>query len=94
MGLRILCVIAYEFVCVCVCVCVYVYVISGSFLWYIPSWAEDNVQATARNSAAVMIATRMALTTLRTKPLCCLPSGILSKDLIYLRDGVSITKFP
>ena len=98
MCLRILCVITYEFVCVCVggwvgvcvcvcvCVCVYVYVISGSFLWYIPSWAEDNTQATARNSAAVMIATRMALTTLKTKTVCCLQSGFLSKDVIYLRD--------
>ena len=75
----------YVWVCVSVCVCVYV--ISGSFLWCIPSWAEDNVQANARNSAAVMIATRMALTTLKRKTICCLPSGILSKDAIYLRDA-------
>ena len=67
--------------------CVCVYVISGSFLWYIPSWAEANTQATARNSAAVMIATRMALTMLKRKTICCLPSGILSKDDIYLRDA-------
>ena len=88
------CVVDYDGLCVyvcmsvciymCVCLCVCVYVISGSFLWYIPSWGEDTIQPTARNSAAVMIATRMALTTLRTKTLCSLLSEFSSKDLIYL----------